>query len=84
MSEIITREIIGLAQKSKWKKIKEFIKALVKNTLKKNAGYSLVALDVYINNTKKKEFSDLIHSHKDLDKIDEMWEEKSSNDDKMT
>lgn len=72
MSEIVTREIIGLAQKSKWNKIKEFIKALVKNTLKKNAGYTLVALDVDINKTKKQEFSDLIHSYKDLDKIDEI------------
>ncbi|TFG29002.1 MAG: hypothetical protein EU532_04060 [Promethearchaeota archaeon] len=70
MSEIVTREIIGLAQKSKWQKILEVTKTLVKKTLKNRAGYTVVALDAIINNKKREEFSDLIQSVDDLNKLD--------------
>lgn len=73
MSEIITtREIIGIAHKSKWKEIKEFIKALVKITLNKEAGYALVVLDGTIQKKRKKEFSYLIQSNNQIKKIDEI------------
>ncbi len=72
MSEIVTREIIGLAQKSKWHKILEVIKTLVKNTLNNKAGYILVALDALINKRKRQELSFLIQSVNDLKKLDEI------------
>ena len=72
MSEIVTREIIGLAQQSKWHNILEVIKTLVKNTLNKKAGYILVALDALINKRKRQEFSFLIQSVNDLKKLDEI------------
>ena len=72
MSEIVTREIIGLAQKSKWHKILEVIKTLVKNTLDKKAGYVVVALDAIINKKKREEFSYIIQSVNDLKNLDEI------------
>jgi hypothetical protein len=72
MSEIITREIIGLARKSEWNKVKEYIKELIKKTLKKNAGYTLIAIDAYINNKEESELSFLIEKNSDLKNINQI------------
>lgn len=72
MSEESLREIIGLAQKRKWNQIKKFLKFIIQKTLKKNAGYSLTALDVSINGKKQPEYNTLIKNKeniKDIDKI---------------
>ncbi len=72
MSEEILREVIGLAQKSKWNQIKRFIKFIIQKTLKKEAGYHLTALDVLINGKKRPKYDILIKNKekiKDIDKI---------------
>ncbi|MFX1553717.1 MAG: hypothetical protein ACFFBV_07295 [Promethearchaeota archaeon] len=72
MSEDILREVIGLAQKSKWNKIKRFIKFIIQKTLKKEVGYHLTALDVLINGKKRQKYEILIKNKekiKDIDKI---------------
>jgi len=72
MSDEILREVIGLAQKSKWNQIKKFIKFIILKTLKKDAGYSLTALDVLISGKKRPKYDVLIKNKekiKDIDKI---------------
>ncbi|TFG07000.1 MAG: hypothetical protein EU539_06140 [Promethearchaeota archaeon] len=69
MSEEITREIIGLTRKSKWNQLKGFIRNIIKETLKRNAGYSLVALDAQLGSKKRAEYNSSIKSKRDTEKI---------------
>lgn len=72
MSEEILREVIGLAQKSKWNQVKRFIKFIIQKTLKKEAGYHVTALDVLINGKKRSKYDVIIKNKekvKDIDKI---------------
>ncbi len=72
MSEESLREVIGLAKKSKWNQIKKYIKFIVQETLKKEVGYSLTALDVSINGKKKSKFNFLINNKDKINEIDKI------------
>ena len=72
MSDVITREIVGLTKISKWNKVKGFIKTVINKTLIKNAGYRLIALDAYINNNKKSELNFIIEKKEDLNRLNEI------------
>ena len=72
MPEESLREIIGLAKKSKWIQIKDFIKFIIEKTLKKEAGYNLTALDVSINGKNKSKYSALIKNKENIKEIDKI------------
>ncbi|MFX1411244.1 MAG: hypothetical protein ACFFA6_12920, partial [Promethearchaeota archaeon] len=72
MSEESLREIIGLAQKSKWNRVKKFIKFVIQKTMKKNAEYNLTALDVYINGKKQPKYNLLIKNRENIKNIDKI------------
>ncbi|MBA7690923.1 hypothetical protein ES703_99459 [subsurface metagenome] len=72
MSEESLREIIGIAKKSKWNQIKKFITFIIKNTLKKDAGYSLTALDVSLNGKKELKYDQIIRSKEEIKEIDKI------------
>ena len=65
MIEEITREIIGIAQQTRWTEIIKFIEVLIKKTLKKGSEYSLVVINALVNNHKEAEFSHVISNFKD-------------------
>ena len=71
-SEVSLREIIGIAKKSKWNQIKKFIKFIIKNTLKKDAGYTLTALDVSLNGKKELKYNQIIKFKKEIKEIDKI------------
>ncbi|MHA1257585.1 MAG: hypothetical protein ACTSPS_18510, partial [Promethearchaeota archaeon] len=56
MSEIIPREIIGIAKASEWNNIKLFLKAILELTLDTDEEYSLIAHNASINNKKHEEY----------------------------
>lgn len=62
MSESIPKEIIGIAYASEWDNIKQFIKALLELTLDSEEHYSLIALNVFINNKRYEEYDVQIKS----------------------
>ncbi|TFF95124.1 MAG: hypothetical protein EU544_03435 [Promethearchaeota archaeon] len=71
---IDTKEIIGIARKAQWEQIKDFIKEILNQTVKKEAGYVLVALDTKLKNSKEQELSAMVQNKKDsrvLDPIEE-------------
>ncbi|MFW9873317.1 MAG: hypothetical protein ACFFG0_09460 [Candidatus Thorarchaeota archaeon] len=72
MSEESLIEIIGIAKKPKWNQIKEFIKFVVRKTLKKDAGYSLTAFDVSINGKKKPKYGQIINNKEKIKEIDKI------------
>jgi len=72
MSEVSFREIIGLAKKSKWNQIKKFIKFILKNTLEKDAGYALTALDVSLNGKKELKYDQVIKNTGEIKEIDKI------------
>lgn len=69
MTEIVTREILGIVQKSKWKSLKQLIKDLIHKTLNPDTGYILIALDVSIKNKKHPEFDYHIKNKEDIKKL---------------
>ncbi|MBD3343210.1 MAG: hypothetical protein GF353_29205 [Candidatus Lokiarchaeota archaeon] len=69
MTEELTREIIGIANRSKWKKVKTFIISLLKKTLKEDAGYVIVVLDGIVNKKKVSEHNFTINSKREVEKI---------------
>ncbi len=72
MAEESLREIIGIAKKSKWNQIRTFLKFIIRNTLKRNANYTLIALDVSLNGKKQIRYDKIIKNKeeiKDIDKI---------------
>ena len=71
-SEVSLKEIIGIAQKSKWNQIKKFIKFIIKNTLKKDAEYTLTALDVSLNGKKELKYDQIIKSKEEIKEIDKI------------
>ena len=74
MSEESLREVIGLAKKSNWNQIKKYIKFIVQKTLKKEAGYSLTALDVLINGKKQPKLTIAIKNKEDVKEIDKIMD----------
>ncbi len=72
MSEESLREIIGIARKTKWNQIKKFIKFIVRNTLKRDAKYSLTALDVSVNGKKKLKYDQIIKNKEEIKTIDKI------------
>jgi hypothetical protein len=72
MTEEILREIIGLAPKSKWNKVKQFIVEIVKKTLKNSEGYTLVALDAQIKDKQEPELSLSITTTDELKNINQI------------
>ena len=72
MTEESLREIIGLVKKSKWSQIKKFIKFIIQKTLKKEAGYTLTALDVTINGKNQSKFSTFIKNKENIKEIDKI------------
>ncbi|MBY8992044.1 MAG: hypothetical protein KGD58_14970 [Candidatus Lokiarchaeota archaeon] len=72
MAEEDLREILGIAKKSKWNQIKKFIKFIIQNTLKKDAGYSLTALDVSVNGKKTPKYNLLIKNKGEINDIDKI------------
>jgi len=72
MIEESLREIIGLAKKSKWNRIKRYIKHIIEKTLEKETGYNLTALHVLINGKKKSKFNTVIKNKEDFNKIDKI------------
>jgi len=71
---IDTKEIIGIARKGQWEKIKEFIKEILNQTVKKEAGYVLVALDTKLKNSKEQELSAMVQNKKDSQVLDPIEE----------
>ncbi len=69
MSESIPKEIIGIAKASEWDNIKSFIKALLELTLEKDEEYSLIALNIIINNKKLDEYDTQIKTKDHINKI---------------
>ena len=72
MAEEDLREVLGIAKKSKWNQIKKFIKFIIQNTLKKDAGYSLTALDVSVNGKKRPKYNLLIKNKGKINDIDKI------------
>ena len=72
MSEESLRELIGLAKKSNWIHVKKYIKFIVQKTLKKEAGYSLTALDVSINGRKQPKLTLAIKNKEMIKEIDKI------------
>ena len=72
MSEELTREIIGLAHKSKWVRVKEFIKLVVEKTLKEDTGYFVLALDAVIKKKRTAEYDILITKKAQIKEIDDV------------
>lgn len=72
MSEESLREIIGIAKNSKWSQIRKFIKFIVRNTLKRNAGYNLTALDVLVNGKKELKYDQIIKKKEEVSEIDKI------------
>ena len=69
MSEETFREIIGIAKKSKWNQIKKFIRFIIGNTLKKDAGYSLT---VSFNGKKQPKYNQIIKNKEKIKVIDKI------------
>ncbi|UCD00810.1 MAG: hypothetical protein JSV23_07955 [Promethearchaeota archaeon] len=72
MSEELLREIIGLAEKSKWNRVKKFINFIIQKTLKKEAGYQLTALDASINGKKRPKYDIQIRNKENIKEIDKI------------
>ncbi|MFX1314621.1 MAG: hypothetical protein ACFE9T_02065 [Promethearchaeota archaeon] len=72
MSEESLREIIGLANKSKWNQVKKFIKFIVQKTMRENAEYKLTALDVSINGKNQPKYNLSIKNRENIKNIDKI------------
>jgi hypothetical protein len=72
MSEIITREILGIAQKSKWNSLKQFLKKLIDETLNIETGYILIAFDALIGGKTHPEFDYHIKKKENIKRINQI------------